>query len=60
MEKLKESVANQMKLSQVNEAWNETLAFVLQRGFHGLARLELLITDGTIQKSCRSVEQTDR
>ena len=60
MEMLKESPANQMKLARVDTAWDATLDKVLQRGFHGLVRLELFITDGTIQKVCRTVEQIDK
>jgi hypothetical protein len=60
MEMLKDSSANQTKLARVDTAWNATLENVLQRGFHGLVRLELMITDGTIQKVCRSVEQIDK
>ena len=47
MEMLKESPANQTKLARFDASLSSMLDEVLQRGFHGLATIELSIADGT-------------
>ncbi|MBI3838660.1 MAG: hypothetical protein HY288_12100 [Planctomycetia bacterium] len=49
-----------MKLARVKTIWTATLDEVLQRGFHGVATVELNIQDGTIQRICRSIERIEK
>jgi hypothetical protein len=56
----KQSPANQLKLSRVALFCEELCDEVLRSGFHGVARLELTIADGTIQRICRTVERVDK
>jgi hypothetical protein len=57
---LRETPANQSKLSRASAAWSSVLGEVLQRGFHGLAQIEVTVQDGTIQQIRRSVERIER
>lgn len=52
--------ANRQRLRQAETAWNELLAAVLKRGFHGTASLEVSVQDGTIQHLRRRVEQIEK
>ncbi len=54
------STANQTKVARVRTACEELFEQVLREGFHGVAKLELVIADGTIQTICRAVEQIDK
>lgn len=56
----KQSPANQTKLARVAAACEALLDEVLQSGFHGVAKLELVVSDGTIQQICRTVERIDK
>jgi hypothetical protein len=60
METLKETPANRTRLARVDATWSAVLDEVLQRGFHGLASIELMIQDGTIQRICRTVERIEK
>jgi hypothetical protein len=60
MELLKDTTANQFKIGIVNAAMSEMFDEVLKRGFHGFVRVELMITDGTIQRFVRSVERVEK
>jgi hypothetical protein len=60
MTTLENTPINQAKLSQANSAWRAVVEQALQRGFHGLAAIELSVQDGTIQHIRRRVEQMDR
>lgn len=52
--------ANKQRLRQAETAWDELLAAVLRRGFHGTASLEVSVQDGTIQHLRRKVEQIEK
>jgi hypothetical protein len=52
--------ANESKLTRVERAYQSLLDDVLQAGFHGVARLELTIANGTIQTIARAVERIDK
>lgn len=56
----KQSPANQQKLIRVAEISKSLVDQVLHRGFHGVAKLELIVADGTIQQICSSVERVDK
>lgn len=56
----RQSPANESKLTRVERAYRSLLEDVLQAGFHGVARLELTISDGTIQTIARAVERIDK
>jgi len=60
MESKKHSDANQAKLKRVNAALELLLDDLLKRGFHGTGRLELSISDGTIQTIRRTTERVDK
>jgi hypothetical protein len=52
-----ETSVNQHHVSQAERAWSELLREALQRGFHGVAGLELSVQDGTIQHVRRRIER---
>ncbi len=52
--------ANAEKISRLQAAMAELLQEVLRRGFHGSARVELVVSDGTIQSLRRTIEQIER
>jgi hypothetical protein len=52
--------ANAEKIGRLQTAIAELLQEVLRRGFHGSARVELVVSDGTIQSLRRTVEQIER
>jgi len=52
--------ANRQRMRQAETAWDELLAAVLRRGFHGTATLEVSVQDGTIQHLKRKVEQIEK
>jgi hypothetical protein len=56
----KQSPTNQTKLVRVEAICESLVDEVLQRGFHGVARLELVVADGTIQQICSTVERVDK
>lgn len=60
METLEETPANRTKLARVDATLSAVLGEVLQRGFHGLASIELMIQDGTIQRICRTIERIEK
>lgn len=60
MDTLKKSSANQNMLVRVEAALLATMTEVLKQGFFGTARLELRISDGTIQAITSSVERIEK
>ena len=60
METLKLTESNRTKLVRVEAAMLAVLDEVLKRGFHGVAKVELTIANGTIQRIARSVECIER
>lgn len=60
MESKKYSAANQAKLKRVAIAMQMLLDDLLTSGFHGTGRLELTISNGTIQTICRTTERVDK
>jgi len=56
----RETLTNQSKAVQTENAWAEVLAEVLQRGFHGSAAIEVAVQDGTIQHIRRRVERLEK
>jgi hypothetical protein len=56
----KQSEVNLTKLVRVEAIYESLVDEVLQRGFHGNARLELVVADGTIQQICSTVERVDK
>lgn len=60
MATLDETSANRRKIAQLERALTELLAEVLQRGFHGMAAVELSVQDGTIQHIRRKVERLEK
>jgi hypothetical protein len=52
--------ANATKTTRLNEMLVELLQQTLRRGFHGTARLEFVVQDGTIQHLRRSLEQMEK
>ncbi len=54
------SSANQTKVARVRAACDQLLDEVLREGFHGAAKVELIIADGTIQRISRTVERIDK
>jgi hypothetical protein len=59
MKSMRQSTANQAKLTHVSAAFEKLLDEVLAAGFHGVARLELVIADGTTQRVSRAVEEVE-
>jgi len=60
MKDMRQSAANQTKLTRARAAYEELVAEVLRSGFHGRAVLELVIGDGTIQRIGRTVERIEK
>lgn len=54
------STSNQQKVLQLRDMLESILLEVLQRGFHGIAAVEVSVQDGTIQSLHRKVEQIHR
>ncbi len=54
------SSANQTKVARVRAACEELLDEVLRERFHGVAKVELVIADGTIQRISRAVERIEK
>ncbi len=54
------SPANRTQVARTHAIWDALLEEVLQCGIHGYARLELTITDGTIQRIVRTVEKIEK
>jgi hypothetical protein len=54
------SPVNSEKLERVAEVVHTLLNEVLRSGFHGKAKLKLVIANGTIQQICRTVERVDK
>lgn len=57
---MKDSLVNRARVEQIDATWKTLLAEILQEGFHGTANLELTISDGTIQRICRTVERIEK
>lgn len=57
---LNETPVNQQKVALLQNAFDEILAEVLRRGFHGTAGVELCVQDGTIQHIRRRVERIEK
>jgi len=51
---------NQQRVTKVKLLLEDLLLEVLQRGFYGVAAIELSVQDGTIQNIHRKVEQIHR
>jgi hypothetical protein len=47
-------------MARVAAAYEALVDEVLQKDFHGVAKLELMVSDGTIQRICRTVERVDK
>lgn len=60
MEITKHTVANARKIASVRAMLGAVLEEVLQRGFHGTARIELVVADGTLQRLSRMVERVEK
>jgi hypothetical protein len=60
MDVRKHSPANQAMMARTLAAWSAMLNEVLVQDFHGNARIELLIANGTIQRITRTVERTEK
>ncbi|REK19164.1 MAG: hypothetical protein DWQ37_01875 [Planctomycetota bacterium] len=60
MTSMKHSPANQVKLSRVEAALQAIVDEVLERGFYGAAKLEVVVADGTIQRISRVVERVEK
>jgi len=60
MKSLRTSATNQTKLAQAASAFNKLADEVLADNFHGSARLELVIANGTIQRISRTVERVEK
>ncbi len=52
--------ANQTQIARIRAIWDAMFDEVLHSGVHGLAKLELTISDGTIQKISRTVEKIEK
>lgn len=51
---------NQERTARAERIWAGLLEETLQRGFFGIAAIELSVTDGTIQHVRRKVERLER
>lgn len=60
MKTLQQTPGNATKLEQLQTAWSETLAQVLQRGVYGTAAVEIVVQDGVIQQLRRRIERVER
>jgi hypothetical protein len=52
--------ANETKLTRLHAACQAVIDEVLRSGFHGVAKIELVIADGTIQQISRTVQRVDK
>jgi len=52
--------ANITKTQRASAALEELLKQALQRGFHGVVRLEIAVQDGTIQHLRKGIEQLEK
>lgn len=57
---IEHSPVNRVKVSQIEAALADMLSQALRRGFHGLARIELSVQDGTIQHIRRAIERIEK
>jgi hypothetical protein len=57
---LNDTPTNQRKLATLKAALDAIVADVLQRGFYGVAVVELSVQDGTIQCIRRKVERIEQ
>ncbi len=55
-----QTLANREKLLRLQEVWDRLLDEVLQHGVHGTASVELILSNGTIQRITRRVERFER
>lgn len=60
MEIMKDTAANARKITSVRAMLGTVLEEVLRRGFHGTARIELVVSDGTLQRLSRTVERIEK
>jgi hypothetical protein len=60
MKSLRQTTANQTKLQRVAAAFERLIDEVLADDFHGTARLELVVANGTIQRISRTVERVEK
>ncbi len=51
---------NQTRQELARQALEELLRDVLRRGFHGTAKVEVAVQDGTIQQVRRHLEKVER
>ena len=51
---------NAVRVEQLQMAWVEILAEVLNRGFFGTAQVEVNVQDGAIQYIRRKIEQIEK
>lgn len=57
-ETLLKTPANLTKIDELRTAMGAILAEALHRGFHGTATLEILVTDGTIQRVYQTIRKS--
>jgi len=60
MKILNDSPINQVKIARATLAWQAMLKEALQRDFFGQVKMELLISDGTIQVISHTIERVDK
>ena len=60
MESVKDTTANQRKMSTLQTMLDAIFAEVMVRGFHGAARIEFVVSDGTLQRLSRTIEEVER
>jgi hypothetical protein len=60
MENMKLTAVNARKITSARAMLGTVLEEVLRRGFHGTARIELVVSDGTVQRLSRTVEQVEK
>lgn len=60
METLKTTTANLSKIDRLRSHLDVLLTEALKRGFHGSVRVELIVSDGTIQHVSRTIERVDK
>ncbi len=60
METMKDTPANVRKITSAQAMLGAMLDQVLARGFHGTARLELIVADGTLQRLSQTVERVEK
>lgn len=57
---MKDTAANARKIISARAMLCTVLEEVLRRGFHGTARIELVVSDGTLQRLSRTVERVEK